>query len=1080
MRTESIIGFILFISFNCLSWGQDVTNFNKEAARLIEEEDFNQAKKVLTDALNLQEVVVNDNSTYAETLHYLGKWYYITGNYMMADSLLKRSLTIRKEISDTLSAEYAETLHYLGRISLETSNPFLNKKARKIFKRATAIRKKIFTRRSIEYVESLCQLAKATILSSCYEIGSYQLSRAERINKKYLDNNPSIALEIQSIRGHTRIIPLKYENDQWIQAGEMAEKYFKNILKHTEMLSILATHHQHTGNTNMAESCLLEILDIYKEKGLTDQYWRKTLALGNVYARNGKYKESISTLLAIPQPEKRFPKDTYLTYLTALAKSYTYSGQYSLAEEAIKKAFLLMENKIDPMSSLNCVRGEFYMETGQFEKAKEIFLDRKSREKKFILIGDMVYENSLYNLGKIAEKEGNYHEAYEYYHKHLKRTHRYYESPYFTATSLNLIINILNVVREVEPGKLTEENLLALLDELKLVFGGNSIFCVYQLETIGDYYNSLKEYSKAYSFYHEGWKLLLENSNNEEYRIYNTLAEKIALLKEIEEKPEEASEYYSKALRSTQNSTQNTFSFLPAAEQEVFLASRKETFNNIKSFAYRNKEILHSTAIAYDTELFHKNLLLSSITQLQNSIIISDDEYLLKSWTKLKLLKEKQARNYLSQIYIDNQLEEDILKLEREIIQKSNQYQDYQEKTPGWEEIRNALQENEVAIEFSFINPNKELSGEIRYYALLLRANDSYPQLIPLCSESDLQQALSMPYEANTLYSLVWKPIEKELTHIDRVYMAPTGLLHHVAFNALKDSGNEYLIDKYHIQHVLSTKDILSLKEDPQIIDTPQSIALFGGPDYDLHFKDMIVLDPDLLQKPDKDVTRSLSDFFDRGQGFSYLQNAKAEVDSIGKIFRDLGWITNVYTDMEATETRFKSLSSQSPSVIHIATHGYYYPSAIKNKTQKNIYKISENPLVRSGLLFTGANNRWLSKEIPDDIEDGILCAYEISTLNLTNTQLVVLSACNTGKGDIINNEGTYGLQRAFRLAGVQSLIITLWDVNDRVTQNFMITFYKKWITGLPLREAFQLTQKEFSKTHEDNIKKWAGFVLIE
>lgn len=135
--------------------------------------------------------------------------------------------------------------------------------------------------------------------------------------------------------------------------------------------------------------------------------------------------------------------------------------------------------------------------------------------------------------------------------------------------------------------------------------------------------------------------------------------------------------------------------------------------------------------------------------------------------------------------------------------------------------------------------------------------------------------------------------------------------------------------------------------------------------------------------------------------------------------------------------------------------------------------------MLRSGLVLSGANRAWLRKDIVEDIEDGLLTADEISLLRLDHLRLAVLSACNTALGSINNSEGVFGLQRAFKLAGVQTLIISLWPVDDRTTAEFMIAFYHAWLTGEDMRSAFTKTQHAFSERYE-NPYYWAGFVMVD
>ena len=136
------------------------------------------------------------------------------------------------------------------------------------------------------------------------------------------------------------------------------------------------------------------------------------------------------------------------------------------------------------------------------------------------------------------------------------------------------------------------------------------------------------------------------------------------------------------------------------------------------------------------------------------------------------------------------------------------------------------------------------------------------------------------------------------------------------------------------------------------------------------------------------------------------------------------------------------------------------------------------DPLLRSGLILSGGNSAWLGKEVPEGIEDGVLTALEISTMNLSGTDMVVMSACETGLGDI-TSDGVFGLQRAFKMAGVQTLVMSLWKVDDNATSLMMQTFYEHLLSGMSKREAFSLAQTAVRAKYLDPYY-WAGFVMLD
>jgi len=191
-------------------------------------------------------------------------------------------------------------------------------------------------------------------------------------------------------------------------------------------------------------------------------------------------------------------------------------------------------------------------------------------------------------------------------------------------------------------------------------------------------------------------------------------------------------------------------------------------------------------------------------------------------------------------------------------------------------------------------------------------------------------------------------------------------------------------------------------------------------------------------------------------------------------------------TISDASEENIKALHGNSPDILHIATHGFFFEDYKKkeqtgfNLENGNQYLRAHDPLLRSGIILAGANTNWTGNNEPIHGEDGILTAMEISNLDFSKTKIVVLSACETGLGDIDGSEGVYGLQRAFKMAGVQIIIMTLWQVPDLETAEFMKLFYNNWIRSGKVKEAFNLAQRSMKRKYSKEPHKWAAFVLFE
>ena len=475
-----------------------------------------------------------------------------------------------------------------------------------------------------------------------------------------------------------------------------------------------------------------------------------------------------------------------------------------------------------------------------------------------------------------------------------------------------------------------------------------------------------------------------------------------------------------------------------------------------------------------------------SSQKLRQSIYSGNDKTLIDDWEKLiELKKENMKEN-----------EELILQLEKSIVNKSHTYIDKQQSfNIDCEQIRESLDIGEGAIELFALNLpiEGEDADELIYYGLLLRKEFNYPLFIELGVEDEISGYIYNS-DYDSLSNIIWESLKPFFEGLETIYIAPSGILHNVSFAGLKKEGR-YLCEDYTIHNLLSTKDIIKLKDQKEDSSKSRQIALFGGADFLLPNHELSLLDRDSEDSGDNYLTRSMLNEMDplRGPGFMYLPGTKREVESINQHLTALNWKTSLFTDKAATETRFKSLSSaESPDVIHISTHGFYFPQPkidfsdkdgvdlLSGNQEQNIYRLSDNPLMRSGLAFTGANHVWKGNDPVKGTDDGILTAYEISNLNLFNTELVVLSACNTGLGDIDHGEGVYGLQRAFRMAGVQTMIVSLWEVPDKETVELMTAFYTFWGEGMTKKEAFDKAQMKMRYIYPDQPEKWSGFIMIE
>lgn len=387
------------------------------------------------------------------------------------------------------------------------------------------------------------------------------------------------------------------------------------------------------------------------------------------------------------------------------------------------------------------------------------------------------------------------------------------------------------------------------------------------------------------------------------------------------------------------------------------------------------------------------------------------------------------------------------------------------------------LQPGEAAIEYVKFNDVTSSDYPTKYGALILVGDKAAAQFIYLGTEKKLQQWLQQKSGAtkessvsrlyrssitkkapdvflgDSLYAFIWKPLLPFLKDIQKVHYAPDGLLHQVAFQALPTAKNQLLIDSYQLYSYTSTRQLVQSSSSKQIW---KSAVLVGNPDFG-------------------PIPTNAKD------GWSALPGTALEINQLKPVLEGQKIQVKTYLDRAATELALQQLDGKSPDIIHVATHGFFLPDPSAQKRNLTIsssqFSLASDPLLRSGLVFADGNKAWTGKQ-PAGGNDGILTAYELSQLNLSNTRMMVMSACETALGDVLDSEGVFGLQRACKLAGVQYLLLSLWQVPDQETALLMQTFYTNLLQGQTPREALYQAQKKWR--NEWPPYAWAAFVIIE
>ena len=516
-----------------------------------------------------------------------------------------------------------------------------------------------------------------------------------------------------------------------------------------------------------------------------------------------------------------------------------------------------------------------------------------------------------------------------------------------------------------------------------------------------------------------------------------------------------------------------------------------------------------STKTSFNNSLLLGNVTMRSNELMRNSILNSNDTILIENFENWLGLKRQYTNcQSLSLEEIKRKginlkaLEDSIDFNERSLSLRSQLFQTEQEKLQlNYETLKSRLAKDEAFLmfhSFDYFN-GKSWADSVLYAAYVVRSDQKEPQFVKLFEQAqldslmmaeDVSSMMSNLYKPSdsTLYNLVWKPIARYLMEAKKVYVVPSGQLHKLAFAAIGDGTGNVLSDSYEIHQVLSAQDFVFpcntsvFNNDDK--STTASIALFGGINYDQSNtvstgQDSAYFNPLSL----------LSNDINRRSTFRYLPATQKEIEGIQRQFAQNNKTTLSYSGLEATESSLRALEGdKAPVILHIATHGYFapdskkeYAKSLKQKLgEANRYTVADNPLLRSGLMMAGSNASWKgTSTLPAEV-DGILTAQEVSNLNLLNTQLVVLSACETGLGDIKGREGVFGLQRAFRMAGAKYLLLSLWRIPDEETSEYMQLFYSELLKQNDIAKSYKSTQRFMRQKYPNSPVKWAGMVLVE
>ena len=817
-----------------------------------------------------------------------------------------------------------------------------------------------------------------------------------------------------------------------------------------------------------------------------------TIVLENtakLYLEIEQYEESEKLYLEIQQIRLQTLGNESLDYATCLdnlAMVYQASGNYIKAEAMLLISKQIREktsSKLHPdyantLDNLAVVYEHF----GLYDKAEDLYWQSKDIREKIGGKKTNEYANILHNLAELYAKQKESKKAEIFYKDCLLLTQKLEgKNSISYATTLDGLAALYLQERKYAEAKIWVLESMRITE--KIYKQTHTDFAL-NSNTLAEIYIGEKNYLQADSIYQVNLQIFAKNLGKQHHYYTNTLFN-IAKLYEEQQKFAQASVLYMEVLERKKQEIDKVFPVLSENEKLSFYTNIKTFFNHFTNFALKyaakNPMILCKV---FENQLIMKGLLLNNLQKVRKNILSNGNANQIQNYYQWQQKREELAGLYYTNTKklriveieklneLQNKLANEINYLEKQIETDSSIRIEVAntnlQKAISWQNYQQEMQSKTVAIEIIRQSIETDSTPKISYLALFATQNLAYPMVLSVENAKDLEVEALKFYQYSLLeqrtdnesYQKYWQPIQnvvdslaklEKIAKYDKIYVCPDGIYHQINLNTLlnTETGN-YLADEQEIYLLSNLKDLLKNNDE-------NALHFLGK------LKQGLCV---LLACPMYDLPAS-----------------QVEIMQIDSILHKNSCQSKVYLDSMASEEMLKKL--QNPILLHFATHGFFgnLPNTLTEKRHLENLQV-KNPLLFAGLLL-GKNSNVSDNTMPKNVakeigkEDGILTAYEVVNLSLEQTELVVLSACETGVGQIYDGEGIFGLQRAFAVAGAKNLLMSLWKVNDRATQLLMSSFYEFFLQNTNKKHFALLQAQKKVREKYPHPYFWGAFVLI-
>jgi CHAT domain-containing protein/tetratricopeptide (TPR) repeat protein len=816
--------------------------------------------------------------------------------------------------------------------------------------------------------------------------------------------------------------------------------------------------------------------------------------LGDPTRAETYYRRALASLEKSKGPDH---PDT-ATALNNLASLYRHRGDYPQAEQFYQRALAINERALGPnhptlASALDNV-AQLYFLKGDTARAETFYRRALAIRERALGAEHPDVAESLGNLAFVYQERGDYAQAEQLDERARAILEKKFGPEHSTvATTLNNLAAVYRSAGQFDRALPLAQRARAIYEKLSgpdspdVALALNNIASITlarddAAQALALHQRALRLYEKAYGPEHPNVGLMLSNISTDYYALGDMIhaVETEARANDIHER-------------------QLALALATGSEEQkrLFMATLVE----------ENDYTLALHAVAAPTSAAALRLALTTILRRKGRVLDAMSDQIAALRRRLKpddriLLEQLSAANAelaalvlkggSKQAPADYQarlakLSAEVDELQAQISARSAEFR-AQAQPVTLERVQQALPAGAALVEFALYRPynakgknRQERFGAPRYVAYVVRANGA-PTWVALGEAAPLDQAISAwrasladPRRADVrelaraLDERLMRPVRRLLGDAQQLFLSPDGALNLIPFGALVDEQNKYLVETYAITYLTSGRDLLRLAVKTENKQGPVVIA---DPSFDAGAS------PARAEsgQPSAPTQGAADGATERGTGrrsFDFASAHFARLPGTAEEGRALNTIMpglRLLTGAQATETALKQLSG--PQVLHVATHGFFLPDQPRASTAQTRGLTlggggasaspgpGENPLLRSGLALAGANTRSSAGG-----EDGVLTALEASGLDLWGTRLVVLSACETGLGDVQSGEGVYGLRRALVLAGSESQVMSLWQVSDAATRDLMVAYYRRLQAGEGRTEALRQVQLAMIKT---------------